>query len=447
MHDENISRIFRIKNKPLELSPKQKEIFYSITDLTHPRLQIIAPTQYGKSLVVALAVLVSSASLGERFVILAPSEKKASIIMNYVIEHCFDSNVFLNALELDQATTLDRLRRERSRTNITFKSGGGVMILTLDARNGKRSLESALGFGGNRIILDESSLIDDPLYSSVKRMLGGYKYNDTFLLEIGNPFYRNHFLRTWNSPRYKRLFIDYETGLQEGRYSPEFIEEMRSEAFFDIYYACKFPDPESIDNKGYRFLLTDIDTKEVFTESVTKTGELKLGADIGGGGDYNVYFLRSRTEAWVESYNRSQDTMTNVNEIIRIMNDYKVKPESVFIDDIGIGRGVSDRLKEMGNLINGISFGNPAKDQTKYKNVKAECFWNLRQWVLSGGKILNFEQKDQLSWIKYKVSTDKVLLIEPKAELTLRTGKSPDYADALSLTFAYPKITADIRFL
>jgi hypothetical protein len=29
--------------------------------------------------------------------------------------------------------------------------------------------------------------------------------------------------------------------------------------------------------------------------------ELKLGVDVGGGGDYNVYVHRDRNVAWVES--------------------------------------------------------------------------------------------------------------------------------------------------
>ena len=161
-------------------------------------MQIIAPTQYGKSLTVGLATLTSAVAIGERWVVLAPSEKKASIIMGYVIEHAFDDPLITQQLELDTQVSLDRLRRERSRTNLTFKTGGGVMVLTLDARNQKRSFEAAMGFGGNRIILDESALIDDTLYATVKRMLGGYTYAETFLLEIGNPFYRNHFYRTWH---------------------------------------------------------------------------------------------------------------------------------------------------------------------------------------------------------------------------------------------------------
>jgi hypothetical protein len=53
----------------------QREIFNVIAFAEHPRNQIIAPTQYGKSLTVALAVLIRSLVSGERFIILAPIRK------------------------------------------------------------------------------------------------------------------------------------------------------------------------------------------------------------------------------------------------------------------------------------------------------------------------------------------------------------------------------------
>lgn len=375
--------------------------------------------------------------MGERFTILAPTEKKAQIIMGYIIDHSFDDPIFTERLELDNNVTLDRLRRERSRTNLTYKGGGGVMVLTLDARNQKRSIEAAMGFGGNRIILDESSLIDDPLYATVKRMLGGYKYHDTFLLEIGNPFYRNHFYRTWHDDRYNKIFIDYKIALQEGRYSEEFIEEMRQEAFFDVFYECTFPDEDMLDERGYRNLVSQEKLESAFTRSVTESdGKLKLGVDIGGGGDFNVYVLRNQDVAWIESKNRSNDTMSNVSEVQRILKEHSnLSPEAVYIDDIGIGRGVSDRLKELDIPVNGVSVGEKAQDSTKYKNIKAEGYWNTKMWLDAGGKLAKEDGFKQLTWIKYKVNTDKVLQIEPKDELKKRTGKSPDYAEALMLTF------------
>jgi hypothetical protein len=454
---KDLVKLFKINKKPIDLSPNQQILFDLILYQQARRSQIIMPTQYGKSLTVAIAVLLRAITKGERFTILAPSEAKANIIMGYLIDHLFDSHIFLDALELDANTKLDKLRRERSRDNLTFKGGGGVKTLTLNAREKRRSLEAAMGFGGNRIILDESSLIDDPLYATVKRMVGGYRYEDTFLLEIGNPFYRNHFHRTWNSSRYFKLFVDYHIALQEGRYSPEFIEEMREEAFFDVFYECAFPDEETIDDRGYRQLLTTEQIKAAFVDKLPPLGEeqLKLGEDVGAGGDSNVYCLRTPKVAWIESSNRSNDTMTNVTETVRIIGDHtltkpdgttyrRLKPEDIFIDDIGVGRGVSDRLKEQGYAVNGVTVGEKPVDETKYKNIKAEAFWNARMWVLGGGKLLRDDRFYQLSQIKYKVSTDKVLQIEPKEDLKSRTGKSPDFAEAFMLTFTAPPPKLDI---
>ena len=434
-----LTRLFKVNGSELKLSPHQQEIFNLIATNSHPRNQVIAPTQYGKSLTVALAVLCRAVGRNEKFIILAPSEKKAQITMQYVIDHCFDSPIFMSQLELEDTVSLDRLRRERSRNNITFKGGGGIMTLTLDSRNSKRSFEAAMGFGGNRVVLDESSLVDDTLYATVKRMLGGYPYEDTFLLEIGNPFYRNHFYRTWNSSDYNKVFIDYEIGLEEARYSEKFIEEMRDEAFFSVFYECKFPEEDAVDEFGYRALITNEELAKSFVSECESDGELFLGADIGGGGDYNVYVLRNSKYAWIESKNRSNDTMTNVSEIQRILQKYpNLKPNRVFIDDIGIGRGVSDRLKELNLHVIGVSVGEKAKNSSKFMNTKAEGYWLAYEWVKQGGKLLKDDNLRQLAWIKYKVNTDKVLQIEPKIDLKHRTGRSPDFAEAFMLTFIPP---------
>src|SRR5665811_154500 len=97
----NLSQLFRLNNQPIELSPSQQSIFDLIVHQKAIRSQIIAPTQYGKSLTVALATLLRSVSTDERFIILAPSEKKAQIIMGYIIDHAFDSPMITSQPELD----------------------------------------------------------------------------------------------------------------------------------------------------------------------------------------------------------------------------------------------------------------------------------------------------------------------------------------------------------
>lgn len=109
--------------------------------------------------------------------------------------------------------------------------------------------------------------------------------------------------------------------------------------------------------------------------------------------------------------------MVNASETVRILGEQtilkpdgtkviRLKPEEVFIDDIGVGRGPSDRLKEMGYAVNGVSVGEKAQDETMFKNIKAEAYWNARTWILAGGKLKRDSRFLQLAWIKYKISTD-----------------------------------------
>jgi hypothetical protein len=94
----------------------------------------------------------------------------------------------------------------------------------------------------------------------------------------------------------------------------------------------------------------------------------------------------------------------------------RLAPYVVSIDDIGVGRGISGRLKEMGYGVHGLSVGEQPQDETKYPNLKAETYWNARSWVLAGGKLKRDDRFLQLAWIKDKETTDKVIQIEAKVD-------------------------------
>ncbi len=420
----------------MTLSDGQCEIAGEIIYKIHKRNQIITPTQYGKSLVVGGAIAIDMLINEEDWIIISTSTDKASIIMGYVIDFISKNDLFYDQLDIDYKDITERLQTQRSKKSITFKDGGSVSILSVDTKNSKRNVEAAMGKGGKNLVLDESALVDDVLYATIKRMLGGYG-KDAFLLEIGNPFHRNHFHRTWHSKRYNKIFIDYHQALAEGRFTEEFIAEMKEEALFDILYECRFPDEEEIDQKGYRQLLTLEDIANA-QEEIEHVGNKSLGADIGGGGDYNVYTVRSQSYAEIVGSNRSSDTMVNVTEIENKMSDYGIEADSVSIDDVGIGRGVTDRLKEKMLYVNAVSAGSSPQDKTKFANVKAENYWALRDWIKGGGKLKPHDKWIELTWIKYKVTSDKVIQIQSKDELKKEKGKSPDFAESLMLTFTPP---------
>ena len=420
--------------KSLHLSAGQKEIFEAILRRFPKRNIVMCATQYGKSLTVSLGILIRAVVFGERWAIVAPSEKKARIIMNYVIQHIFDNPLFYKQLEISEP--LERLKRERSKERLTFKRGGEIFILSADARNRKKAGESLLGFGAANLVLDECSLIDDDVYATAKRMVGGHI--DNFILEIGNPFRRNHFLKTWQSDGYNKIKITWEQGVREGRFSKEFIEEMKDEAFFKILYECQFPELGEIDEQGWSVLVTDKEIDTAMERITEPCGKRRLGVDIGRGGDYTVFVLRTDNYARVLEKNRDPDLMAQVGRIKRIMQEQNILAEDVFIDDVGVGGGVTDRLKEQGIIANAIKGGEKAKNESKFVNIRAESFWELRKWVLEGGTLERNEDFYQLYEIRYKEDSSSRLKIESKEEIRSRGSGSPDIADALMLTFAGP---------
>jgi hypothetical protein len=359
--------------------------------------------------------------------------------MNYVIQHCFDNPLFYSQLEISEP--LERLKRERSKERLTFKRGGEIFILSADVKNRQRVGESLIGFGAPNLVLDESSLIDDDIYATAKRMIGGHK--DNFLLEIGNPFRRNHFLKAWQSDNYNKIKIDYRQGIREGRFSPEFIEEMRKEAFFKILYECEFPELNEIDESGWSVLLTDKEVEQAMYKNLYAIeGKKRLGVDIGRGGNYTVFVLRTDNYAKILEKNRDSDLMAQVGRIIRIMQDENILAEDVFIDDVGVGGGIVDRLKEEGYKVRAVKEGEKAQNSEKFVNVRAEAYWELRKWILDGGALEKNEDWYQLCEIRYKEDSSSRLKIESKEDMRKRGLESPDVADALMLTFANTKTTA-----
>jgi hypothetical protein len=436
-----------------KITEGQLHIFGSIIMRRHNRVQIVTSTQYGKSLWVALACIVLTCIFGKVVVVVAPSKEKAKIIMRYFIEYLGSNPLFYTKLEKN--SRLERLRQEENKERIMLNNGGGIFVVSTDEKNSKKSIESAMGQGAEIVIGDEYCLVSDNTEATIFRMIAG-KGKDACYIKIGNPFYsappNSHFLRTWLQPQtYHRIFIDYKQAIAENRYNMDFINEARNKPLFDILFECLFPDLSVMDRDGYRLLvlpdqikfgMSPARIKELIQKHKAENGgkfkiRPKLGGDIGGGGDKNVFVVRFGKFASVVADNRSNDTMTNVSVVVELMAEYDIAPEDVNLDDIGIGRGVSDRLKELGYDINPVNVGEPAVFAPEsFANLKAELCWEARKWVMDEDTRLDARDEwVQLTWLKYKTLSDRKVQMEPKKDLKARAGSSPDFAEAFYLTF------------
>jgi len=190
------------------------------------------------------------------------------------------------------------------------------------------------------------------------------------------------------------------------------------------------------DKEGYLPLLTSKQLNDAIIDYQYTFDTAVLGIDPGAGGDNTTIVIRDNSIAKILFNKQLSDTM----QILPLIADYyqKYRLYGIVIDITGIGKGIYDRLNEIGLFLKtlGISFGQKAEEPNRFFNKKAELFWKLREWILKGGKLLKDNGWNELLEIKYKHQSDKVIRIQPKEELLKKGIKSPNVADALALTFA-----------
>lgn len=411
----------------------QIEIFYSVISKKWSRVQIISATQYGKSLFIALGCIILACVDGELVSIVAPTNDKAQIIIRYFIQHLSDHSLFYSQLEKE--SSIEKLQMETTKDRIILKNKGGIFTLSVQAGNTQKGFQAAMGEGSKIVIQDESALIPDDIEATIFRMIAGKK--DAVYIKVGNPFYRNHFYKSSRDVHYHQIFIDYKRGLREGRYNQQFIDEAGKKPFFDILYGCEFPAEDMTDMSGYTRLFTDALLERCQRKGVEAYGELRLGCDIAeGGGDSSAIVLRSANVARVIAKFHWEDTMHTTGKIIECGRDLKVFDHNWFIDSLGVGKGVFDRLSEQKYSPYNIRFSERAGDPKQFANVRAECYWAAFKWLNEGGTLEPHPDWDQLSSIRYKVDSSGKIQIITKTELRKQGYASPDIVDAFVSTFA-----------
>lgn len=445
-----LSKLFLIQpvdggneKQPLILTETQKYMWFNImTRGKYGKKQsiFITPSQYGKSLIVACATLLRCLTKqNEDWLIIAPSTSKAQVIMTYIREHLADREEFLVKLEKKTDSVAERLKGEKSKTKITFTNGSSIEILSADADSKSEGGMKLMGHHARNIIIDESCELDDVIYMKIIRMLTAQ--SDYFLVELGNPWKRNHFYESWLDEDYDRIHVDIYDGLKEGRYTEETIELAKKktpmETQFEVLYLGHFPDTEAQDNLGYApvfneaiFKLNVRDEKDV---QYFDTRNRTIGLDVAyKGKDTNVWVLRCNNAMKIIK----KANEVNPNQIVAITralcDEYSVDYENVYMDATGGGYLVYNTFLEAGMNINGIEFSTKPNDET-YKNIKAEGFFLLNEWLSKGGIIVNHPDVYQLRHIKYKNDNGKIKIIS-KEELRKQGIHSPDTADAMMLS-------------
>lgn len=166
----------------------------------------------------------------------------------------------------------------------------------------------------------------------------------------------------------------------------------------------------------------------VFGVDVARFGEDRTVLAVARGGQ--VLELR----AW-----RGLDTMRTAERIASEINARS--PVRVAVDEIGLGAGVVDRLRQLGHHVEAVNVsagpegGRAYSGTSLHLNLRSEIGWRVRELFERGRVSLPDDAAlvSELAALRYTYDARARIMLEPKAEAKKRLGRSPDLADAVLL--------------
>lgn len=321
---------------------------------------------------------------------------------------------------------------------LSFKTGG-----VLDLRSAERP-ENLEGFGYDIIILNEAGIILKDAYlwdNAISPMLLDNPKSRAFI--GGVPKGKNRFYdlarrgMTGQKDWVNLQFSSYDNPLINPAEIDRLVDELGG-------LGC-----EAVRQEIYGEFL-DISSNQLFGLSAIESAFARSGAgyepdapEIWGldvareGEDKSVLAKRTGLNVYeFKSYAGLSTTELSreiYGEYLRSPN----KPRLIFVDSVGIGAGVYDNLISFGlkGVAREAKSSFKALDESRYKNKRAEMYFNLSKVFARLGIVQNEALKRELQFIEYGYDNKERYIIAPKEQIKKNYGASPDFADALALTF------------
>ena len=295
--------------------------------------------------------------------------------------------------------------------------------------------ETFMGFHAEHLlfVIDEASGVSDSVREAVERCLTS---KGSRLLAIGNPLRRSGwFYRGFqdDAPWRKTIHVSAleVPNVIEGKEiipglaTREWIERQRAEwgedsPFWQASILGEFPQ-ESEDALISWSSIQEAKARDLEPDF----NRLAVGVDVARhGNDSSVICVLAGDVVHELVELRRSSLMELVGRIIEVLRKYDIRRCAV--DEIGMGGGVVDRLLEQGVDVEGFNASRKPDDAGRFKNLKAEVAWSLRERFLGGNLAIPNHDRlvNELAAWRYSFdSSGRLTIVDPP--------KSPDFADAL----------------
>jgi hypothetical protein len=292
-------------------------------------------------------------------------------------------------------------------------------------------------FSGVMLVFDEASGIDDSIWS----VASGFFTENTpnrFWLAFSNPRRNSgYFYESFHSKRefWKNKIVDARTveGTDKAVYQQIIDEYGADSAQAHVEVFGEFPNASDDQFIGSHIVDEAMERERYKDQSAP----IILGVDPARfGADSTVIAVRQGRDIIAIKRYKGDDTMETVGRIIECMEEYK--PVLVNIDEGGLGAGVVDRMKEQRYKVKGVNFSNKSKNMMMYGNKRAEMWGDMREWLKTASIPKDRTLKTDLISPLMKPDSKGAIFLEGKKDMKARGLASPDAADAIALTFAFP---------
>ena len=355
------------------------------------------------------------------FIYLAPYLKQARAIAWLRLKAILEPMIALGQVEVREGDTA-----------IVFKKNGCMIRLF-----GGDNPDAMRGLRIDGAVIDEVAQIRHEVWDEI--IQPAMSDRKGWAMFIGTPNGVNLFSQLYykglDDPEwYAARWTVYDTEALD----PEEIERLRRdmpENSFAREYLCDFSAQAENALISLHQVMDAINSG--LTEDDVEGSPVILGVDVARyGGDRSVIFMRKGLLAYQPHVYHEVNNMDLAGYVAEAINEYS--PDLVCID-AGRGEGVIDRLRQLGHSIVEVNFGGKPMD-AHYVNKRSEMWDLMRQWIDKGGRLPNIEAlKVDLCAPTYSYdNAANKFALESKDKLRDRGLPSPDLADALALTFAYP---------
>lgn len=301
------------------------------------------------------------------------------------------------------------------------------------------------------VVIDEAPGVDPDMHRALRSLATGER---NVLVMVGNPTvtsgpYYNAFRKgSWcrlHFDGYNHPNIRLGREVIPGAISPQFVqdelEEWGSEdhPMFLIRVRGLFPeagvlslypvawvDRAMAEGRHEREVAAVPDTAPVVMAlDPARAGENRCVVAIKQGG------VLVKIEDWYHP-----DTTHSVGMMVRLAAEWL--PESVLVDEPGMGGPILDQMNEQGLPVLAFNTQRAAGDKRRFFNKRAEVAWTFRKLLEADSVALPDDERlrEDLLSMQYRLTPSGQIRVETKEEMKARGVKSPDFGDAVVMVFS-----------